>query len=648
MLPLLLFGGLAASFSAEHTRAATRALARDKAEQVAARISTELAAQITLAQALAVSTALDDGDFSTFRVETERLKALHPLWREIDLLTPAGGKPLHVAADVAPSLGDRESFRRAVRSQRPTIGGMASIGAPSLNPVVALRVPVMRQGTLDYILSVAMAPDSIGVILNTAGAPRNWIGVVVDASGHILARTQAEKEQLGQLASFTPEGAVAQQSTDFHTDHTMEGLRVETVTRILPNTGGWTVTFGIPAIALQAPVRRALLVLAASCFASLLLSAVLAALVTWDMTQRRMDERTRAERALRVSEERRVMAIDAAQLGNWRWDVAADHFDGSERCRAMLEMEQSRAAASVEGWQAALAAVHPDDRSALDEAVQRCLTESGNLSTEFRIRSKDGSQRWIRAIGRILDGGNERSRSLQGILDDITGSKRAETDRRELLLRLTLAQEDERRRISRDLHDQVGQTVTGLSLGLKALERQGGGSLTSIRVLQELTAAISRDIHRVATDLRPSVLDDLGLRRALQALAANITETSDIRIDVQSRGEEGRLSAEIEIVIFRAVQEALTNILKHADARAVSVLLDCSTEHLRVIVEDDGVGFRADPKAERGHGRHLGLAGMRERLALVGGDLTIQSEDGIGTTLFIKVPNLRPQQEFPS
>jgi hypothetical protein len=111
------------------------------------------------------------------------------------------------------------------------------------------------------------------MILNTAGAPRNWIGVVADASGHILARTSTEEEKPGQLASFIPRGALAQRSADFHTGYTLEGLRVETVTRILPNTGGWTVAFGIPTTALQQPVRRALLVLATACLASLLLSA---------------------------------------------------------------------------------------------------------------------------------------------------------------------------------------------------------------------------------------------------------------------------------------------------------------------------------------------------------------------------------------
>ena len=354
--------------------------------------------------------------------------------------------------------GDLDSFRRAVLSQRPTVGGIAPTGAVSASPVVALRVPVMRQGTLNYILSVAMAPDSIGMILNTAGAPHNWIGVVADASGHILARTSAEEEKLGQLASFTPKRALAQRSTDFHTGYTLEGLRVETVTRILPNTGGWTVAFGIPTTALQQPVLRALLVLAAACLASLMLSALLASLVTRDMTQRRVDERARAERALRVSEERRVMAIDAAQLGTWRWDITADHFDGSERCRAMLEMKHLGAPSHGGCWQAALAAVHPDDRPTLDDAVQRCLTDSGNLSTEFRVRRQDGGHRWIRATGRILYGDDDQSRSLQGVIDDITARKRAETDRRELLRRLILAQEDERRRISRDLHDQVGQT----------------------------------------------------------------------------------------------------------------------------------------------------------------------------------------------
>ena len=480
---------------------------------------------------------------------------------------------------------------------------------------------MIRQGNLQYILTVAMAPDAIEAILNEAGAPADWVGVVLDASGHVLAHTRSEGEQLGQVASLTLRGAIAPNTADFHIGFTPQGLQVETVARILPNTGGWTVAFGIPAATLRQPVRRALFLLAAACLASLALSAAMAVLLTRDMNQRRDDERSRAERALRASEERRAMAIEAAELGSWRWDIASDQFDGSERCLLMLELSP---AAHGAAWQEVMAAVHPDDCGSLGCAVQECLTGRGHFCAEFRVEQRDGGQRWVRATGRLLAGENDQPDSLQGVMDNITARKRAEAERLDLLRRLAQAQEEERGRISRDLHDQVGQTVTGLSLSLKALEQEDGISPAHVHALQELVAGISRDIHRAAADLRPSALDDLGLLRALRALAANIADAAGIRIDVQALGYERRLSSEIETIIYRLVQESLTNILKHAHAHAVSVLLDHTAQEIRVIVEDDGIGFNVAAQADSSDVSHIGLSGMRERLALIGGSMMIE------------------------
>jgi signal transduction histidine kinase len=211
-----------------------------------------------------------------------------------------------------------------------------------------------------------------------------------------------------------------------------------------------------------------------------------------------------------------------------------------------------------------------------------------------------------------------------------------------------MAQENERQRISRDLHDQVGQTVIGLSLGLKALEREGGESPVRIHSLHALVAEISRDIHRVAADLRPSALDDLGLLRALQGLAANCAEVSGLMIDVQAVASDSRLSSEVETVIYRSVQEALTNVIKHADAHAVSVLLERSNDQLRVIIDDDGTGFDVDDQVHGTGAPHLGLSGMRERLTLVGGSMAIESVPGSGTTLFIQIPAISSQPALTS
>jgi signal transduction histidine kinase len=232
------------------------------------------------------------------------------------------------------------------------------------------------------------------------------------------------------------------------------------------------------------------------------------------------------------------------------------------------------------------------------------------------------------------------------VIADIGPKKRAEDERRELLRQLQAVQENERRRIARELHDQIGQTVTGLILGLKSLEDglagEGGAKLRErVSWLQSLASAIGRDIHQVAAELRPTALDDLGLYRALASLGAEWKKRYGLRVDVQSVGDLGRLPAEIETAVYRIAQEGLTNVLKHADARVASVVLKRTPSRLDVIIEDDGVGFHAGGEAASandGDPRRLGLSGIQERLDLIGGRMAIESGTGAGTTMFISVP----------
>ena len=344
LLPLLIFGILAGLLAAERTtRANTRSLAVQLATRSAERISLELDAQIDLSEALAASTALDRGDFDAFRTEAERLRTLHPLWQGI-VVTNAAGKPLFSTSGPAEArLGkasDQHSFQEVLNTDRPSVGGLgpAGLGAPA----ATLRVPVLRDGVLRYILSLAVVPDAIGRILDTAGAPSGWVGVVLDANGHILARTGDPNEKPGELASLGLLDAIAPGRTGFHDGVTRSGLRIETVSRALPRTGGWMVAFGIPVSVLQHPVRHALLVLAAIGCGSLTLAAGLASLIALDLHRRRVSERDKADAALRASEARQALAVEAAELGTWRWDVTGDRFEGSARCRSMLDLPPPR------------------------------------------------------------------------------------------------------------------------------------------------------------------------------------------------------------------------------------------------------------------------------------------------------------------
>jgi PAS domain S-box-containing protein len=226
---------------------------------------------------------------------------------------------------------------------------------------------------------------------------------------------------------------------------------------------------------------------------------------------------------------------------------------------------------------------------------------------------------------------------------EISTREAAEADRRELLRRLGTAQEDERRRIARDLHDQMGQLLTALGLGLKAVE-DASPDPSSVRPhlvrLRELTDMIGREVHHLAVELRPTALDDLGLQTALATYAEAWSERSGVEVDFQAVGlDTGRLPEPVETALYRVVQEALTNVLRHAKARRVSLVLQRFPDQVVAVVEDDGVGFDAESvTAPAEDGGRLGVLGMQERMALVGGTLTVESATGGGTTVIARVP----------
>jgi signal transduction histidine kinase len=206
---------------------------------------------------------------------------------------------------------------------------------------------------------------------------------------------------------------------------------------------------------------------------------------------------------------------------------------------------------------------------------------------------------------------------------------------RDTLRRIVEGQETERARMARELHDQTGQALTSILLGLRAIEDADAGEVHDrVAGLRDLVTEALQDVRRLAVDLRPTTLDDFGVVTAIQRLCGDVAEKSGISIDFHATREGERMPREVESCLYRVVQEALTNVIKHADAAHVSVLLAPGDRDLTLIVEDDGAGFEpADVPSER-----LGLVGMTERVALVDGSLTVESAPGAGTTLRVTVP----------
>ena len=652
-IPILLLAAWTGFRSATLQRQAALDRARLTVGRVAERITAEMSSEIQVAETLALSSSLANGDLASFYEEAQRLRDVRPLWYTIELDDPDGNQLLNLLRPFGASLGstaDRASFEEALAGSRPVVGGIGPVGSISGKQLVDIRVPVRAGGALRYVVTVALNPSAVSTILRETAIPEGWVGAVVDRSGTLIARSLAEQQSLGEKAGPALQGAIARSGGGFYPGVTLEGVPVEVVFRALPQTGDWSVHLGIPSEALNGPIRRALYAVAGGVLVSLALAFALTVAVARGIARQRREDEERSDAALAASEERASLAVEAAELGTWSWDVQRDRVTGSERCRALLDLRP--AGSSDPDWSADrfLASVYPEDRTAVRAAAQACRHTEHAFDIEFRVRTRDDQVQWRRANGRAASDSGQ----VYGIIADIGPQKRAAAERLALQRRLAEAQEDVQRRIARDLHDHVGQTVTGLSLGLKTLERALDGieaapGRTSdlgehVRWLQNLAGEIGRDIHRASVDLRPTALDDLGLPRALGALVADWSERFGMAVDVQVIGtSEPRLPAETETIVYRVVQEALTNALKHAQAGSVSIVFERRPDEVRIVIEDDGIGFdvdrmrrSADDRAAH-HRAHLGLSGMAERLGMIGGTIRIESEPGAGTALFIAI-----------
>ena len=271
----------------------------------------------------------------------------------------------------------------------------------------------------------------------------------------------------------------------------------------------------------------------------------------------------------------------------------------------------------------------------------RALIAAANSEwSDFRSKGRDGRMidtTW--AVARLSDG------TSVSIGQDISDRKRAEEERKRLLQRLMTAHEDERRHLSRELHDNLGQYLSALLLGLESLARVPqlpAAALNQLAYLKETTSQFELDVHSVALELRPTILDDLGLEAALSSFAREWARRHEHRIQVvyNSSGfatSDKRLAFDVEVAIYRVVQEALTNAARHSNAEVVSIILERDNRQVRVTIEDDGDGFDAEKLMNSPlENRRLGLRGMQERVQMVGGEFKIDS--GAGTTIVVTIP----------
>lgn len=220
--------------------------------------------------------------------------------------------------------------------------------------------------------------------------------------------------------------------------------------------------------------------------------------------------------------------------------------------------------------------------------------------------------------------------------------EKKEQARNELLRRIISAQEQERQRIARELHDVTSQTLATLAVGIERLSQSGlkeSRPAPQVEEIRSLLAATSQDIHRIIYDLRPSIIDDFGLPAAINSFANNTLKAAGVEVHFEIAGREKHLPEEIEITVYRIVQEAIRNIERHARAESTFISLEFEEDNIRIQIEDDGTGFdNSNGFIYNETGQGLGLLGMKERTELLRGSLFVDSKPGKGTKITVRIP----------
>lgn len=359
-------------------------------------------------------------------------------------------------------------------------------------------------------------------------------------------------------------------------------------------------------------------------------------------------ERSRADAAVRASERRLAEAQRIAHLGSWEWDIVRDEIAWSDEVYRIFGLPPEGPPLSYEGF---LDAVHPEDRARVDGAVRAALEHGRPYSIQHRVVRPDGSERVVHEQGEVGRDAEGRPVRMVGTVLDVTDRRRLEEElerrlerlrklertRRLLLGHIVRAREEEAARIASDIHDDPLQKLAALSMRLgllrEALVDQGlAGELAA---MERTVAQAIASLRTLLFELRPRVLDREGLVAAVRELLDRIGREAGFTGEVEVV-EDGSPEGEERIVCYRIIQEAITNVRKHAHASHVWVRIERRSDGTWVRIRDDGVGF--DPARVDEVPGHLGLSAMHERAELAGGWLRIDSAPGAGTTLRFHIP----------
>ena len=372
--------------------------------------------------------------------------------------------------------------------------------------------------------------------------------------------------------------------------------------------------------------------------------AVRTSMIIRDITVRR-----EAEAVLRESEESLRKAEQMAHVGYWSRDLDTDEITWSDESFRIFGLEPQSIRLN---FARLLEVIHPEDRGKVRQAVQDALADIRPYELEYRAQRPDGTTRVVHSRGEVTRDGAGRPRRMSGMVQDITERKLAEfrlsvsEERlRSLSARIEGLREEERSRIAREIHDELGQMLTGIKMDLRWIEDRldrFGDDRRVNPILDKLMAASAvaddtiKSVQRIAAELRPGILDKLGLAVALQYEAARFEERTGITCRRILPEDDLRLRPPAATAFFRIFQEALTNVARHARASLVEVELQSEEQGCRLEIRDNGKGITGEDLVNQ---RSLGMLGMQERARLLGGEVTFSPRSGGGTVVTVRIPN---------
>jgi PAS domain S-box-containing protein len=373
------------------------------------------------------------------------------------------------------------------------------------------------------------------------------------------------------------------------------------------------------------------------------------------------------EQALREGEQRMRFCLEAANIGTWDWDIESGSVRWSENMERIHGQLPGSFGGNVEAFQEG---IHEVDRRRVSDAVQQALEGDGKFHAEYRQVRADGSFGWMEAHGQVLYDSSHRPKSMMGVCREISERKNSEAalrDAREQLearvqertseldhaqerlrmlsARLLQMQDDERRRIARELHDTAGQILIALNLNLvpveEALQKTKSDLVRQVTESLHLIEELSRDLRTMSHLLHPPLLDEAGLQSAVRWYVEGFAERSKIEVDLHLEPGLGRLPAELETAMFRIVQECLTNIHRHSGSTSASIAIGRDTHNVTIEIRDRGKGMSMPVRAG------VGIQGMGERVRQLGGSIQIESGSG-GTRVTATFPTNLASSEDPA